>query len=99
MKAFAALTAPVCLSLANGHAKSKLRVNWASVAALIFLFSLAGQEPANAQTSHFRNPRPGGTGTVPVFIGMGDPLPGIANNFGDLTNFSNGLLNFQETET
>jgi CxxC motif-containing protein (DUF1111 family) len=62
-------------------------------------FCVFGSGLANAQMSHFRNQKPGPMVTVPLFIGMGDPLPGIANNFNDLTNFSNGLLNFQETET
>ncbi len=51
---------------------------------------------AFAGPSHFRNRQ---ISTVPIFTGMGDPLPGVANNLTDLTNFSNGQLNMQEFET
>jgi CxxC motif-containing protein (DUF1111 family) len=37
--------------------------------------------------------------TIPVFTGMGDPLPGVAHNPADLAIFSNGQLNFKEVET
>jgi CxxC motif-containing protein (DUF1111 family) len=98
MKAFAALRVLVCPSFVSDYAVRKsFRINWLRDTSLVFLLCLLGQGSASAGPSHFRNPKPGGT--VPLFIGMGDPLPGIANNFNDLTNFSNGLLNFQETET
>ncbi len=97
MKAFAALRALVCPSLANGYLTAKSRVPWTHVTSVFLLFCLVGNASAGSQPSHFRNPRPGGG--IPLFIGMGDPLPGINNNPTDLTNFSNGLLNFQETET
>ncbi len=45
--------------------------------------------------SHFRRPPV----STPLFIGMGNPLPGVANNPADFANFSNGQLNFKEVET
>src|SRR5580698_11589319 len=36
--------------------------------------------------------------TIPVFTGMGEPLPGVAHNPADLAIFSNGQLNFKEVE-
>ena len=101
MKAFAALTAFVCPPFAGDRNLAKLsRTSRSAVISMALLVIALGQNSADAQPpSHFRNPRPGGLQTVPLFIGMGDPLPGIANDFNDLTNFSNGLLNFQETET
>jgi CxxC motif-containing protein (DUF1111 family) len=66
-----------------------------AVALVIFL--AAGSSSAGA--SHFRNAKPGGGNFTPLFMGIGDPLPGVAKNNGDVTNFNNGLLNFQETET
>ena len=55
-----------------------------------------GASAALAGPSHFRNQK---NSTVPIFTGMGDPLPGVANSSPDLTNFSNGQLNMQEVET
>lgn len=99
MKAFAALTALACPSFANNAAFEVLRLRRTPAASLILLLCVFTANSANAEPSHFRNPKPGGLLTVPLFIGFGDPLPGVAGNFGDLTNFSNGLLNFQETES
>jgi CxxC motif-containing protein (DUF1111 family) len=99
MKAFAALKALVCPSFGDNSIREISRLRWSSAASLILLFCVLGADRANAQPSHFRNPKPGGFLTVPLFIGFGDPLPGVAGNYNDLTNFSNGLLNFQETET
>jgi CxxC motif-containing protein (DUF1111 family) len=76
-----------------------LRIGLIRVATLVFLVCLLKGTPSSAQVSHFRNKKPGRSGTVPLFVGMGEPMRGIANNYGDLSNFSNGLLNFQETET
>jgi CxxC motif-containing protein (DUF1111 family) len=76
-----------------------LRIEWIRLPLLGMVVWLLGQTPASAQVSHFRNQKPTALSMLPVFVGMGDPLPGIARNFSDLTNFSNGLLNFQETET
>jgi hypothetical protein len=99
MKAFAALTALVCPSFGDNSIREISRRRRTSAAALISLLCVLGADRANAQPSHFRNPKPGGFLTVPLFIGFGDPLPAVAGNYNDLTNFSNGLLNFQETET
>src|SRR5208283_1578756 len=43
LKTFAALTAPVCRFSTNGYSKSKFRVPWTRIAAVIFLFCLVGQ--------------------------------------------------------
>jgi hypothetical protein len=45
-----------------------------------------------SQQSHFRN-------QSPPLSSFGLPLKGIANSPADLTNFNNGLVNFQEVET
>ena len=36
---------------------------------------------------------------IAVFTGMGDPLPGVANNSADLRIFANGQINFKEIDT
>lgn len=98
MQAFAVLRAPVCPSMANPRNLRGLA--WTRIAPLIFFGCFLTPDFARAGApSHFRNPRPGAMVTAPLFIGMGDPIPAIANNFNDLTNFNNGFLNFQETET
>jgi CxxC motif-containing protein (DUF1111 family) len=66
------------------------------VAAGLTLIMFVGS--ANSQ-SHFRNLKPGISAGYPIYSGMGDPLPGIANNPTDLTNFINGELNMKEIET
>jgi CxxC motif-containing protein (DUF1111 family) len=63
----------------------------------IALMFLLGFE-AKAEGHGRRRPFNHGT-VVPIFTGMGDPLPGVANNRGDLTIFSNGQLNFKEIDT
>jgi len=47
------------------------------------------------RASHFHRQ----TTEVATFTGMGDPLPGVANNQADLANFSAGQLNFKEVDT
>lgn len=65
----------------------------------VAVVSLLGPGSSSAGPSHFRNAKPGRAGFAPLFRGIGDPLPGVAKSNGDVSNFNNGLLNFQETET
>src|ERR1039457_1168655 len=65
----------------------------------VAVVSLLGPGSSSAGPSHFRNAKPGGAGFAPLFRGIGDPLPGVAKSNGDVSNFNDGLLNFQETET
>jgi len=59
----------------------------------------SAQQPGRTTNTHFRNRTPQ-QGIAPyAFSGYGAPLPAIAGSPGDLANFNNGLLNFQEVET
>ncbi len=49
--------------------------------------------------SHFRNRLNQQVVSPFEFYGFGAPFPRVATNSADLTNFNNGLLNFQEVET
>jgi CxxC motif-containing protein (DUF1111 family) len=71
-----------------------------AIAAIICAESANAQVPRgfNGIGSHFRNRNPQPS-QAPLFAGMGAPLPGVANSSTDLTNFDDGLVNFQEVET
>src|SRR5271170_14776 len=85
------------------HGVSALQVTIAGVVLVLSCGTFSYAQASRFQDregSHFRNPNPNpGPATVSPFAGIGDPLSGVANNSTDLTNFSNGLLNFQEVET
>jgi CxxC motif-containing protein (DUF1111 family) len=86
------------LKRSNGFISTLLLLTLASSMCLISL-SAHAQTSANIPPTHFRN-QTSQVGTLPfVFYGFGAPLSGLANNSADLTNFNNGLLNFQEVET
>ena len=53
----------------------------------------------NRGPSHFRDRLNQQVVSPFEFYGFGAPFPRLATNSADLTNFNNGLLNFQEVET
>jgi CxxC motif-containing protein (DUF1111 family) len=71
-----------------------------AIAAIMCVETANAQAPRghNGSGSHFRNRNPQPSQT-PLFAGIGAPLPGVASVSADLTNFNNGLLNFEEVET
>lgn len=65
----------------------------------LLAFSAEAQIPGGGIDSHFRNQSHQESTAPFAFYGFGAPLTGIANDPGDLANFNNGLVNFQEIET
>ncbi len=66
------------------------------ICAAVVFFGYAG--PARAQT-HFRNLKSGLNPSFSTYSGMGEPLPSMNSNAGDLRNFINGQQNMKEIET
>ena len=81
------------------EARSYFRLAVLAAGWWVIAFNAYAQSSGTPRTSHFRT-QSNQQGIAPfAFYGFGAPLSGIANNPGDLANFNNGLLNFQEVET